>query len=187
MFFKGSTSRVPDITQLPSAVNTTQFQHEKAFIGMASVIAIILPLVVGILVKNCWPQRGKHEAGILSWVFVGLVWRGLRTNVPLGTWDVSSGLHACITRALPTEPSSYPPNTDVLTSLAGSSIYLVFYSDTKYWMKWASKCLMCHATAMTLAMYSLQKHLQWNFHTIIRTSHFTLSHFPSCIMQLNGC
>lgn len=48
-----STSRVPDITQLPSAINTTQFQHEKAFIVTASVIAIILPLVVWILVTNC--------------------------------------------------------------------------------------------------------------------------------------
>ncbi|XP_075805609.1 retinoic acid early transcript 1E [Microtus pennsylvanicus] len=48
-----STSRVQDITQLPSAINTTQLQHEKGFIDITSVIAIILPLVVGIFVKKC--------------------------------------------------------------------------------------------------------------------------------------
>ncbi|XP_037057595.1 retinoic acid early-inducible protein 1-epsilon [Peromyscus leucopus] len=53
-----STSRAPDIPQLPSAPqrpSPSQFHNEKVFIPVAAVIVIILLFAVGLLVKRC-PQ-----------------------------------------------------------------------------------------------------------------------------------
>lgn len=62
-----STSRATDITQLPHVTqfppttDSKKLQYEKVSIFMA-VIAILLPLVVGILMGNCCTQEGAFHA-----------------------------------------------------------------------------------------------------------------------------
>lgn len=174
ILFKGSTSRAPEIVQLPWA---TLPPPTSQWCNLITGVAIHhLLFYSSMTVKKFFTQGGKDQAGVFLGFYrltLGLV---LRIDVLLGIGGINSSPHPFITSTL-THWAIFPsPNTDLLRLWLPVYQFNILSSAQMPRTEW-NKILnasVARTTTMILATYSFQKYLQRYFHTLVRTPHFTI-------------